>query len=606
MTPQEREGVLGALVLLVERARQGEDVQDAIDRLAEAAGAPAAFGEWEEGKDHPFEAAEYDHPPTPPPMPAPLRLRQLRGDTVLWSEEQQRWVVGDDLGDWDPDQDEDTGLSTFAEGEWQPYEGPRGGKGWRRGEEIVYGPHRPGSAEHRQAQQQGRKAKREKEALALKAEVKEALGKPATTDLGWAPGTRQESRDVALVMLAGTGMQAEDMHRLVGTQGGSEVSVRAQPGYLGRHCCAVRVDHPAIDNCSRTLTVSPDGALVCANNSFFLRKGLQGGGFGMAQFSDQVRTLAAIGADSIETCAGKGGGMNGYYTWARFGYDTELKEGWRRAVPRMAERLLLTQGVEPLEAGKRANALGEAKTVQDLMASEDGRVLWKAKGYMESMSFDLSPGSRSLAVLNDYLQSKGKPPILVDPEKVAACKEARKQAMAELPQRQKAEAEKRAQEEARRQEERRTAAAAGLEHVRNAFQEQARRAGLDPAAIYQEQFIAHHEDDFRQHWSRPASPPDLQAKAQDPVELRRAALSRLYVYATLSRHAQRMKDPAHEGIHQVWADRARQEGIDPRELRTEAGDYPSSKSDDAEGIDFGYGSAFDAINRRRRAAGAPD
>ena len=108
------------------------------------------------------------------------------------------------------------------------------------------------------------------------------------------------------------------------------------------------------------------------------------------------------GGVEITTCAGKGGSagnkMNGFYTWARLGYDATLDAPFRRRLP-------------PELAG--------AKTVQDLMATNEGAGYWKRKGYMVSMRFDTTPGSRSIHALNRYLASKGEPLIDDGPDVVA-------------------------------------------------------------------------------------------------------------------------------------------------------------------------------------------
>ena len=85
--------------------------------------------------------------------------------------------------------------------------------------------------------------------------------------------------------------------------------------------------------------------------------------------------------------AGKPGGhMNGYYTWPRMGYDGVWNTEEKAKLP---ENFRSTQ------------------TVQDLMATSEGRQWWKANGWAKELSFDLKSGSRSHQVLIQYLTERG-------------------------------------------------------------------------------------------------------------------------------------------------------------------------------------------------------
>jgi hypothetical protein len=164
------------------------------------------------------------------------------------------------------------------------------------------------------------------------------------------------------------------------------------------------LNHPDVDTWSRWVTANEDGTLNTYNAMFFAKAGARGSGLGTRAFSDQVKALFAAGGREITTTAGKGGRgadkMNGYYTWARMGYDSELEDRYRYRLP---------------------PALKGARTVQDLMATPEGRQHWKATGYMDSMRFDLTPGSRSIRVLNEYIAGKGLPPVPdADPAVLAA------------------------------------------------------------------------------------------------------------------------------------------------------------------------------------------
>ena len=112
-------------------------------------------------------------------------------------------------------------------------------------------------------------------------------------------------------------------------------------------------------------------------------------GLGRFSFAIQVESAVQAGYSRIETYAAGSHqndlGLNGYYTWARLGYDAPLTAAERKSLP-------------PELAG--------ARTVADLMATEDGAAWWKANGTGRRMVFDLSPGSRSRQALQHYLERK--------------------------------------------------------------------------------------------------------------------------------------------------------------------------------------------------------
>lgn len=75
-------------------------------------------------------------------------------------------------------------------------------------------------------------------------------------------------------------------------------------------------------------------------------------------------------------------GLNGYYTWARYGFDAEL--------PADRQRLLW------------GDLLG-SKTLNDIML-RDGAKWWRTEGVPLEMSFDLHPDSSMMKALQRYLE----------------------------------------------------------------------------------------------------------------------------------------------------------------------------------------------------------
>ncbi|MCB1890091.1 MAG: GNAT family N-acetyltransferase [Rhodocyclaceae bacterium] len=75
--------------------------------------------------------------------------------------------------------------------------------------------------------------------------------------------------------------------------------------------------------------------------------------------------------------------QNGYYTFARLGFDAEIPAELKA------------------ETSERFSSI---LRVQQLMSLEGGRQFWKAKGVATKMTFDLSHGSSDWVVLDSYMR----------------------------------------------------------------------------------------------------------------------------------------------------------------------------------------------------------
>lgn len=133
------------------------------------------------------------------------------------------------------------------------------------------------------------------------------------------------------------------------------------------------------------------------NKSFMLKK--KGTGLGADLFSKQVEAASSAGITEIRchaACEDSDGkrAFNGYYSWPRMGYDQPL-EG---------------EGVYEADAkiyNKAKEEFPGAKTVLDIMETEEGRSWWKKNGTdMLAAKFDLSEGSRSMKIHQAYIQAK--------------------------------------------------------------------------------------------------------------------------------------------------------------------------------------------------------
>jgi hypothetical protein len=109
-------------------------------------------------------------------------------------------------------------------------------------------------------------------------------------------------------------------------------------------------------------------------------------GQGAIMFSNQVNELRKNGFDKIETYAAKSYKLNGYYTWARLGYQ-----------PFDSDKL--TSDIN--------NKLGtNYKSFTEMIETKQGAKIWKEHGKPFYGTFDLNKNSQSSKTLSKYLKSK--------------------------------------------------------------------------------------------------------------------------------------------------------------------------------------------------------
>jgi SPP1 gp7 family putative phage head morphogenesis protein len=144
----------------------------------------------------------------------------------------------------------------------------------------------------------------------------------------------------------------------------------------------------------------PDG--IKANRTFFPREGIvshdlmkidkSARGSGIGVFASQVQAYRKAGYKTIKTYAARGPEYNGYYTWARFGFDVDLQSARSRSLRYDLE-----------QAG-----FGKLNKLSELMSTQKGRDWWKVNGQGIDMEFDLTDDSVSMEVLDAYIQERMK------------------------------------------------------------------------------------------------------------------------------------------------------------------------------------------------------
>jgi hypothetical protein len=221
---------------------------------------------------------------------------------------------------------------------------------------------------------------------------------------------------VRIKELTGRDMMPDEIGGLVGAQKGDFVTLHAWEAYPdGDPRVSLTLQSPdsipgnratGTYNAVRTLYRDSTGALVMENESFGISDvALRGQGLGARIFGEEVQNLSDLGVARIDVGASGSAAellsnpryaANGFYTWARFGYDTPLAD--------LAD--------EGLDLDKLHEAFPGVETLQDLMIQPGGPEYWRANGVSFRGTFDLKEGSISHQILDAYLQDKG---IVIEP-----------------------------------------------------------------------------------------------------------------------------------------------------------------------------------------------
>jgi GNAT superfamily N-acetyltransferase len=149
----------------------------------------------------------------------------------------------------------------------------------------------------------------------------------------------------------------------------------------------INVKHPVFrEGASEwyTFKYNREPSLYIAN--LFINPEYRGIGVGTLVIGKSMTQAQILGFRSVELNAGGPPSLNGYYTWARLGFDAPI--------PPEISRIL------PL-------GWGNSTRISDILKRPGGKEWWRQNGIGFDGSFNLSPGSLSWDVLNGYLRGKG-------------------------------------------------------------------------------------------------------------------------------------------------------------------------------------------------------
>lgn len=137
----------------------------------------------------------------------------------------------------------------------------------------------------------------------------------------------------------------------------------------------------------RTLMIE-NNQLILKNETQILKDNARGKGIAVFALREQIRAAKRLNISKIKTFAVGDASheyYNGYYTWARFGFNADIPPQLRKKLPKH---------------------LTSATDIADLMSTKEGRAWWKNNGSDINLTFDLSDNSKSIKIFQQYLLEK--------------------------------------------------------------------------------------------------------------------------------------------------------------------------------------------------------
>lgn len=196
------------------------------------------------------------------------------------------------------------------------------------------------------------------------------------------------------------GVTVEDMIKSTGAPDGSEVAAEVVYGKL-----SLTVTHPWYSKFKRSFAVDKStGEIIIYNDYMVLdpSKSLPPG-VGLRTLAEQVTAARALGVKRLETYAAGDAydkKYNGYYTWFRYGYNSDLDEVDKINIANYVDKsdVLSNDDVKKFKS---------AKSILDIFdIGKTGREYWREYGSDHRATFDVDPGSRNSKTLLKYLKEK--------------------------------------------------------------------------------------------------------------------------------------------------------------------------------------------------------
>lgn len=242
------------------------------------------------------------------------------------------------------------------------------------------------------------------ESVTTQSPKKQNIFKPSNAEVSYGTSSKkgQDNIDESIRHFIGND-DAETIASIVGSpdDGQVEIDTRYGGGASDSQQVIINIETDSF-NAKRYLGKDSNGKVFIENSDFRVKSQDQGKGIGAEVFGRQVEYSQEHGVSYIKCHAARWdddgeSSFNGYYTWPRMGYDQSL------------ESIARQDDHSRQVSDKALQNFPDAKTVLDIMESPGGREWWKENGtQMEHAVFDLSQGSRSLAVHQKYLEERAK------------------------------------------------------------------------------------------------------------------------------------------------------------------------------------------------------
>ncbi len=148
------------------------------------------------------------------------------------------------------------------------------------------------------------------------------------------------------------------------------------------------------DNSFKMIRIIDTKNKEITNEYFLIKDESKYKGQGANIFNQQVQFASKEGYSTIFTSAARGDRYNGYYTWARLGYDTNSNYDLKK----------IGVLIEDFNTTNKT----DVKTFRELLSTKTGQEFWKKEGFSFEGTFDLSENSKSMITLKNYIDGRGK------------------------------------------------------------------------------------------------------------------------------------------------------------------------------------------------------
>lgn len=208
----------------------------------------------------------------------------------------------------------------------------------------------------------------------------EEIFSPKNIKVSFENGTKQQ-----LEKLLGKKLSRNEVGALVGALDDAKIKISFDEDNDEK--LFFEIEHPLVALQQRTLGLDYEDRLYFHNDYFRTAKDAPKG-TGLKSFTTQALTAKKFGVEYIHTRAAgdaSNPSFNGYYTWARIGYNAPLTDRLKQQLPEKYQK---------------------CKDLNELMLA-GGKDEWKKHGTSRDMIFDLSDDAISWQVLENYLRERG-------------------------------------------------------------------------------------------------------------------------------------------------------------------------------------------------------